>query len=199
MKDLKRAHGANELDAVTAKKPAKVRHFIFEGVQGDDMLVEDIISVPLCGDMMPSPIATNKPGNVTCHECLVRLKTISSKDSYAQVLTFIKSVAPQVFEPDMKIVEMGIHSGEPREKITKHINAHRLLQSKFLKKAADIPTHMIGSKKETFYRAMMKSRLVWNESDAQGIEQGSTVPGVVVGEYNPDTAARIDELIEIFK
>lgn len=197
MKDLKRALAANELENIEAKKPPKIRHFKFEGMQGESYETEDIISIPICGDMKSNPMATDKVVNVTCHDCLERLKAIALLDSYAAALKYVKTYAPVLFEPDKKIIHMKDQSGEPASVVAKHMRAKRLLDSRALQSPADVPANMIGSRKETLYKSLMRSRIVYTEDDSFDID-GEVIADVVVGDSNPDTMKKIDELLTIF-
>lgn len=144
------------------EKVRKTRHFLFTSVN------DDVITIPVCGDLGNSIVATRRLRNVTCPDCLDKLCALTSAADYKDALSMVSQGLEFPEQPIEAVMEERFNN-QPTQRAREHIETHKMLKNRHLDKVLDIPRNIIGSWKTTFYRNLIESGLIYGPKDGDKV------------------------------
>lgn len=144
------------------EKVRKTRHYLFTGVP------DDVITIPACGDLGNSVVATRRLRNVTCPGCLDKLCALANAADYRDALAIVSQGLEFPEQPIEAVMEERFNN-QPTQRARAHIETHKMLKSRHLDKVLDIPKNIIGTWKTTFYRNLIESGLIHGPQDREKV------------------------------
>jgi hypothetical protein len=180
------------LEAARTKAARPIKHFMFTSlIQGDS------ITIPVCG-ILVGVVATRTLNQVSCPECLKKVKDLAQFDTYQEALLYVAGYTPLIINPDAEI-EAEVLGDMPTKRAVIHQKARAFLLERNLAKPEDLPKNIIGSEKSTFFTNLVENDLIFGPEDLED-SFGTPIKGRDIGE--PNTAKLVelgDRILELSK
>ncbi|PHR86091.1 MAG: hypothetical protein COA78_38345 [Blastopirellula sp.] len=187
-KEYKALHKADakfiDKEVSVVDKSLRVRHLIFTAINPDDN-----ITIPLCGKLDVSPVATSRIHRVTCRKCLETAKRLATLNTHDEALTFVTGQSDTMLSPDLVVIAQQVNGKQSAAGI-KHEKAKAFMESKMLKSVDQLATMVIGTQKSTYYSNLLSLGLIL------GVEDIADHPGTDIGDTNEATMTTLQEQLD---